>query len=227
MSEIKSVKDADVKGKRVLVRVDFNAPIQDGKVLDDSRIKAAIPTIKFLQEKGAEKIILISHLGRPNGKTVESLKMKPVAENISQNLTSKKSSDLSSAPSYGAASQTFLQQGFVSYQIEENIFLLENLRFAPREEANDDEFAKELAALGDIFVNEAFADSHREHASIVGIPKYLPSFIGLRFEEEIKNLSGALTPPAGSIALIGGAKFETKHEGCRSTDETDHGLCAR
>jgi phosphoglycerate kinase len=180
MQEIKSVADADVKGKRVLVHTDFDVPLQDGTVANDARIRAALPTIELLRKNGAQKIILISKLGRPGGKVVEELRMAPVGKRLAELIDTT------------------------------GIELRENLRFDPREEANDDSFAKELAALGDIFVNEAFADSHRAHASVVGIPKFLPSFAGLRFMEEITRLSDALTPPTGALAIIGGAKFETK-----------------
>jgi len=179
MAEVKSVRDAGVSGKRVLVRVDFNVPIKDGKVLDDLRIRAALPTLELLQKKGAAKIILLAHLGRPDGKAVEGLRMAQVEARVRE-LTA------------------------VPFELHEN------LRFDPREEQNDDAFAKELAGLGDIFINEAFADSHRAHASIVGIPKFLPSLAGLRFEEEVRRLSLALTPPQGALAVIGGVKFETK-----------------
>jgi len=179
MQEIRSVVDADVKGKRVLVRADFNVPLQDGTVIDDLRIRTAIPTLELLNRNGASHIIILSSLGRPGGKVVEELRMAPVEAKLRE-LTN------------------------VPFELHEN------LRFDPREEANDPEFAKELAALGDIFVNEAFPDSHREHASIVGVPKLLPSCAGLRFAQEVEKLSSALTPPQNSIALIGGAKFETK-----------------
>jgi phosphoglycerate kinase len=179
MQEIKSVKDADVSGKRVLVRVDFNVPLQDGAVVDDTRIRVALPTLELLQKNNAGKIILLMHLGRPEGMIVESLKVAPVEARLRE---------LTSVPCE----------------------LRENLRFDPREESNDEGFAKELASLGDIFVNEAFADSHRSHTSIVGIPRFLPSYLGLRFEEEMARLAQALTPPKGSVAIIGGAKFETK-----------------
>jgi phosphoglycerate kinase len=180
MQEIKSVRDADVAGKRVLVHADFDVPVRDGMVVDDFRIRVALPTLSLLRGKGAKQIVLISKLGRPGGKVVEGLRMAPVQKRLSELV------DMTA------------------------IELRENLRFDPREEANDESFAKELAGLGDVFVNEAFADSHRSHASVVGIPKFLPSYAGLRFEEEIQKLSVALTPPKGSIALIGGAKFETK-----------------
>jgi phosphoglycerate kinase len=176
--EVKSVRDADVSGKRVLLRVDFNVPLKDGVVVDDTRIKAALPTINFLLERGV-KIVIITSLGRPEGKVVESLRVAPVAKRLSELVTAE-------------------------------VEIMENLRFNPGEEANDPVFAEQLAKGCDLFVNDAFADSHRAHASIVGIPKFLPSFAGLLMEREIENLSGALVPPPGAIAIIGGAKLETK-----------------
>jgi phosphoglycerate kinase len=180
MQELKSIRDADVRGKRVLVHTDFDVPLQNGAVADDFRIRAALPTLLLLKEKGAQKISIISKLGRPNGVVVEALRMTPVTARLAELI------DMA------------------------DIEVQENLRFDPREEANDESFAKELAALGDIFVNEAFADSHRAHASIVGIPKFLPSYAGLRFMEEVNHITEALTPPQKSLAIIGGAKFETK-----------------
>ncbi len=180
MQEIKFLKDADVKGKRVLLRVDFNEPVKDGVVADDARIKAALPTIAYLREQGAASITLLTHLGRPTS-------------------PQDPSGDL--APIRAALGALIDMQG---------IELHENLRFNPGEESNDPEFAKQLAALGDIYVNDAFAVSHREHASIVSVPKLLPSYAGLLMEREIAGLTPALTPPPGAVAIIGGAKFETK-----------------
>ena len=180
MQEIESVKNADVAGKRVLLHTDFDVPLAAGAVADDARIKAVLPTIVLLREKKAKSIIIISKLGRPGGKEVEGLRLAPVRERLAQLVDTT------------------------------GIELRENLRFDPREEQNDETFARELAALGDVFVNEAFADSHRAHASVVGIPKFLPSYAGLRFIEEIARLSEALTPPQGALAIVGGAKFETK-----------------
>lgn len=179
MPGIKSVSEADVAGKRVLVAVDLNVPVREGKVQGDMRIHAILPTLELLHQKGAAKIILLSHLGRPGGKVVEELRMAPVEARLKE-LTQ------------------------VPCEVHEN------LRFDPREEANDEEFAKELAALGDVYVNEAFSDSHRTHASIVALPKLLPHYVGLRFVDEMRELNAALTPPQGAVALIGGAKFETK-----------------
>lgn len=184
MQGLTSVRDADIAGKRVLIRVDFNVPLDASGpkpvIVDDSRIQAAIPTLTYLHEKGATKIILLTHIGRPEGKEVDSLRVAPIAEHL---------------------------QSLISYP---EVELRENLRFDPREEANDEAFAKELAALGDIYVNEAFPVSHRPGASIVGIPKLLPSYMGLRFEEEVEHISAALTPPQPALAIVGGAKFETK-----------------
>jgi 3-phosphoglycerate kinase len=185
MQEVKSVRDADVKGKRVLIRVDFNVPLDmtrgEPHIADDSRIRATLPTIELLQEHKVAQIILIAHLGRPGGKVVESLRLAPVEKRFRE-LTGN-------AP---------------------NVSFLENVRFDPREEANDEMFAKELAQHGDIFVNEAFADSHRAHASIVGIPKFLPSYAGLHLLEEIEKLSHALAPQKPALAIVGGDKLETK-----------------
>jgi phosphoglycerate kinase len=177
---IPSIKDAEVAGKRVLVHTDFDVPLKDGMVADDTRIKAALPTLNLLSEKNAASIVIISKLGRPGGRAVEALRMAPVRARLAELIDTAR------------------------------IEVKENLRFDPREEKNDDSFAQELAKLGDIFVNEAFADSHRPHASIVGIPNYLPSYAGLHFELEVEKLSESLMPPPHSVAIIGGAKFETK-----------------
>lgn len=182
--KLKNIRDAAVRGKKVLVRVDFNVPLemQSGHttVVEDFRIRAVLPTINFLIEQGAAKISILTHVGRPQGKIVEDLRVAPIAARLQE---------LVNAP-----------------QIE----VLENLRFDPREETNDPVFAQELAALGDVYVNEAFPVSHRPDASIVGVPKLLPSYAGLRFAEEVEKLSVAFMPPPGSVAIIGGTKFETK-----------------
>lgn len=177
--ELRSIRNADVKGKRVLVRVDFNVPLVEGKVRDDARLKAAVPTLEFLHQAGATQILLLTHLGRPGGTVVDGLKVAPVEARLHE-LTQ------------------------VPFEIKEN------LRFDPREEAGDESFAKELAGLGDIFVNDAFAVLHRTAASVTGVPKFLPSYAGLLVEREVAELSKALTPPEGALAILGGAKFETK-----------------
>lgn len=180
MSEVRSVADANVAGKRVLVRVVLNVPLKNGVVTEDTRLKAIVPTIELIKQKGASAVIVMGYVGRPKGTVVEELRVAPIAARLAE-LT-----DMS------------------------GVEVLENLRFDPREEANDAQFAKELAARGDIYVNDAFADSHREYASIVGVPKLLPSYAGLLLEKEIAVLAQALTPPPGSVAIVGGAKFETK-----------------
>lgn len=180
MQEIRSLRDAEVAGKRVLLRVDFNVPMKDGVVEDDMRIRAALPTLKLLIEKGAAKVIILTHLGRPKDASDTSVAIAPVVAHL----------------------KTLIDSPVIEVH--------ENLRFDPREETNDPAFAQELAALGDIYVNDAFSNSHRFHASMVGIPKLLPSFAGLKLLEEMSRLSPALTPPQGSVALVGGAKFETK-----------------
>jgi phosphoglycerate kinase len=176
--QVRTIRDADLSGKRALVRVDFNVPMQGGAVTNDARIAAAVSTIKYLLEHGA-KAVLMTHLGRPEGKVVEGLRTAPLLRKLNE-------------------------------YVQGDIEMLENLRFDAREEANDEGFAKELAARGDLFVNDAFAVSHRAHASTVGVAKFLPSYAGFLMEKEIAELSRALTPPAGSIAIIGGAKLETK-----------------
>lgn len=172
MRSIKQIKN--LKGKRVLVRVDFNVPVKNGKVLDDFRIRKALPTIKYLQQKGAE-VILISHLGKDGTES-----MKPVANCLRK-------------------------------YIKKNIVLLDNIRKFPGETKNDLSFAKKLSKLGDIYVNDAFSVSHRAHASITGLPKYLPSYAGFQLEEEIKNLSKVFKKPKHPfLFVLGGAKFSTK-----------------
>lgn len=173
---MRSVRDADVGGKKVLLRVDFNVPMQGDQVTDDTRITAAVPTIKLLLERGAH-VILLTHLGRPDGKVVEELRTAPLMAKLSE-------------------------------YVQGDIEMLENLRFDPREEANDPAFAKELASKGDIFVNDAFAVSHRAHASTVGITQFLPSYAGLLMEKEVEHLSHALTPPAGAVAIMAVTKID-------------------
>lgn len=198
-----TLRDADVKGKRVLVRVDFNVPQDDsGKITDATRIKETLPTIKYLQEQGA-KIILISHLGRPKGKVNEQLRLNPVAEKLAELLGSPVTKvDDCIGPEVAAAAEK-LQPG--------EVLLLENVRFYPEEEKNDPEFAKKLASIADIFVNDAFAVSHRAHASTAGVAAYLPAVAGFLLEKEIEFLGDALeNPERPFMAVIGGAKVSTK-----------------
>lgn len=198
----KSIKDIELKGKRVFCRVDFNVPMQDGKISDDTRIKAALPTISYLTEQGA-KVILASHLGRPKGQVVEELRLAPVAERLSE-LSGK---DVQKAEeAYGETVQSIIgnmQNG--------EILLLENVRFYPGEEKNDQELAKSFAALADVYVNDAFGAAHRAHASTEGIAHHLPAVAGLLMEKELSVLGKALSNPERPFtAIIGGAKVKDK-----------------
>ncbi|MEE3955014.1 phosphoglycerate kinase [Peribacillus frigoritolerans] len=198
----KSIKDIELMGKRVFCRVDFNVPMQDGKISDDTRIKAALPTISYLTEQGA-KVILASHLGRPKGQVVEELRLAPVAERLSE-LSGK---DVQKAEeAYGETVQSIIdnmQNG--------EILLLENVRFYPGEEKNDQELAKSFAALADVYVNDAFGAAHRAHASTEGIAHHLPAVAGLLMEKELSVLGKALSNPERPFtAIIGGAKVKDK-----------------
>ena len=181
-----------ITDKRILLRVDFDVPIEDGKILDETRIKTSLPSIRFLREKQG-KVILLAHLGRPTGKE-QKFSLKPLLP-LLENLLRQK--------------VNFIED-FEKAQVEA-LNLLENLRFWPGEEANDLNFAKKLAVLGDFYVNDAFAVCHRLHASVVGTPQYLPSFAGKHLEREIKELTKILQEPNRPlVAIIGGAKIETK-----------------
>ncbi|MGC8574940.1 MAG: phosphoglycerate kinase [Caldisericum sp.] len=199
----KTLRDVDVANKRVLVRVDFNVPItKDGKVLDDFRILSVLPTINYLREKNA-KVILMSHLGRPKGRD-ESLKMDPVAKALEE-LAGFKVYKLDDC--IGDEVKKFIDENLKPGEV----VLLENLRFYKGEEDNDPEFAKALASLGDIFVNDAFATAHRVAASTVGITQYLPAVAGILMEKEIATLSKLLESPEHPyIAVLGGAKVSDK-----------------
>ena len=198
----KTIKDFDFKGKRVLVRCDFNVPFEGAKILDDFRIRAALPTLNYLREKKA-KIILISHLGKPEGKIVEELRLDKVAKHL-EKLIGEKVEKLDSILGKEVKERVFsLKDG--------EILMLENIRFDQREEKNDIEFAKELAKLGQFFVNEAFSVSHRAHATVALLPKILPSFIGFLFEKEIGVLENFLKNyKKPLVALIGGKKVKDK-----------------
>ena len=197
-----TVRDADVGGKRVFVRVDFNVPIADGKVQDDSRIRAAIPTIVLLVQAGA-KVILASHLGRPNGKVVDSLRLRPVGQRLTELIRRN-------VPVTGDALGVGTEDALKRMRPGE-IVLLENLRFHPEEEANDRVFAATLASYADIYVNDAFGTAHRAHASTVGIAEHLPAYAGLLMERELTMLSSLLESPARPFAaILGGAKVSDK-----------------
>lgn len=199
-----TVRDIDVSDKRVLVRVDFNVPIdaKTGAISDDSRIRAALPTIKYLIERNA-RVILISHLGRPKGKVVDELRLTPVAQRLSQILGQQVGVAVNCIGSEVEKSVEALRSG--------DVLLLENLRFHSDEETGSADFAKALARLGDVFVNDAFGTSHRAHASIAGIAQFLPAVAGLLLEKEINTLGGILEKPAHPfISLFGGAKVSDK-----------------
>jgi len=199
-----TVRDIEVAGKRVLVRVDFNVPVdvKTGAITDDSRIRASLPTIKYLLERKAS-VILMSHFGRPKGKVVDDMRLAPVAKRLSQILERPvKTTDECIGPEVEKSAKA-LKPG--------DVLLLENLRFHAEEEAGDADFAKALASLGDIYVNDAFGTSHRAHASISGIAKYLPAVAGFLLEKEINTLGGLIEKPAHPFtSLFGGAKVSDK-----------------
>ena len=197
-----TVRDADVAGKRVFVRVDFNVPIADGKVQDDSRIRAAVPTIALLVQAGA-RVILASHLGRPNGKVVDSLRLRPVGQRLAELIRRN-------VPVTGDALGVGTEDALKRMRPGE-IVLLENLRFHPEEEANDPGFAATLASYADVYVNDAFGTAHRAHASTVGIADQLPAYAGLLMERELTMLSKLLEAPERPFAaILGGAKVSDK-----------------
>jgi phosphoglycerate kinase len=197
-----TIRDLDASGKRVFVRVDFNVPLEDGKITDDSRIRAALPTIKALLAQNA-RLVLASHLGRPDGKVQDSLRLRPVAERLSQLLARP-------VPVTGDALGIGTEDAVRRLRPGE-LLLLENLRFHAEEEKNDAEFAKALASYADVYVNDAFGTAHRAHASTVGVAKLLPAYAGLLMEREIVALSNLLEHPARPFAaVIGGAKVSGK-----------------
>ncbi len=202
MNEKKSVRDIDVNGKKVLVRVDFNVPIKDGQVGDDTRIRAALPTIQYLLDHGAA-VILASHLGRPKGGPEEKYSLKPVARRLGDLLgkTVEFSPDATGPVAKAAAND--LKPG--------QVLLLENTRFHPEEEKNNPEMAKELASLADIFVNDAFGSAHRAHASTEGVAHYRPAVSGFLLEKEVKYLGQVVANPERPfVAILGGAKISDK-----------------
>jgi phosphoglycerate kinase len=202
----KTVEDIEVKGKRVLLRVDFNVPISknSGVISDDSRIRASLPTIKYLVDHGA-KVIICSHIGRPGGKVVENLRMAPTAQRLSE---------LMGLPVSTASDCIGPEvQSKVGALKEGGILVLENLRFHPEEGKNDADFARQLANLADIYVNDAFSTAHRHHASIVGVAKYLPAVAGFLMKKELNVMRKLLHNPERPWAcLIGGAKGSDKME---------------
>ncbi len=198
----KTVRDIDLKGKKVLVRVDFNVPIKEGKVTDDTRIRAALPTIEYLLQQGAA-VILFSHLGRPKGGPDPKYSMKPVAEYLGNMVKApvKFAEEAAGAKAEEAAKN--LKAG--------EILVLENTRFFPLEEKNDEALAKQFASLADVYVMDAFGSAHRAHSSTEGVAKYLPAVAGFLMEKEIQYLGSAITDPERPfVAILGGAKISDK-----------------
>lgn len=203
MSNVKTFTDADVEGKNVLCRVDFNVPLADGKVSDDTRIQAALPTIKSLIDRGA-KVILCSHLGRPDGTGYqEEFSLAPVAKHLSEVL----GKPVAFATDTIGESAKKVVEGLSNGEVA----LLENLRFDKREKKNDPEFAKELASLGEVYVNDAFGAAHRAHASTAGVAEYLPAYAGALMTKEVSTLTSMLDAPQHPfVAILGGSKVSDK-----------------
>ena len=199
----KTIKDIDVYDKKVLVRVDFNVPVIDGVITDDNRIVEAMPTIKYLLEKGAS-VILMSHLGRPDGKVVKKYSLSVVAKRLKELLPENKvimAKDVTGKDANEKAKK--LKQG--------EVLLLENLRFDAREEENDKTFCKELASLAEVYVNDAFGTAHRKHASTYGVAKLLPNAIGFLIEKELEIIVGTIeNPKRPFVGILGGAKVKDK-----------------
>jgi len=202
MTGLRTISTLNPRGKRILVRLDLNVPLEDGQIRDDTRIQAVLPTIIALLEGGCKVLILMSHLGRPKGKKDKNLSLYPVAERMTSLLGKK----------------VIMSDDILGMQVlrmvdkasEGTVILLENLRFDKREESNDPSMAKELAALADCYVNDAFGTAHRAHASTVGVTKYLPSYAGFLLEKEVRFLDKVLSHSGELIVVIGGAKVSSK-----------------
>lgn len=203
MSRKRSVADADVAGKRVVVRVDFNVPIADGVVTDDTRIRAALPTLRLLVERGA-RVIAMSHLGRPAGTGFEeAYSLKPVAARLSELLEQPVAYVADICGDEAVAAAQNLKDG--------EVLVVENLRFDKREKKNDPTFAAELARLGEIYVNDAFGAAHRAHASVVGVSDHLPAYAGLLLANEVATITGMIeNPERPFVAVLGGSKVSDK-----------------
>ena len=212
-----TIRDVDVAGKRVLVRVDFNVPIENGRIIDDTRIREAIPTVQDLVERSA-RVILMTHLGRPDGQVDDAYRTTPLANRLADLMGRPvKHVDDCVGPAVEAA---------VKAMRDGDIVMLENVRFHPGETKNDPAFSRQLAALGDLYVNDAFGTAHRAHASTAGIAQYLPALAGLLMEREITTLGRIMTdPPHPLVAIIGGSKISTKIGVLRSLMERVDRLC--
>jgi len=200
---LRSLKDVDVKGKKVLMRVDFNVPMdKEGNIIDDTKMKAALPTIEYVLKNGA-RLILMSHLGRPKGAPEEKYSLKNVARHLEQLLKTRVLMAPDSVGSEVSQVAESLHEG--------EIMVLENVRFHSEEEKNDPEYARQLSALGDVFINDAFGSAHRAHASTAGIAEYLPAYAGFLMENEVNILRQVLEhPEKPRMAILGGAKIADK-----------------
>ena len=198
----RSIEQAEVSGRRVLVRVDFNVPLDDGRVADDTRIRAALPTITYLLDRDA-RVVLVSHLGRPKGKPNPAFRMEPVARRLSELLGRE-------VPALEEVVGPTVEQAVAALSPGDAL-LLENVRFEPGEEQNDPDLATRLARLGDLFVNDAFGAAHRAHASTVGVTELLPAYAGFLLRREVDVLSRLRqTPERPYVAILGGAKVSDK-----------------
>ena len=198
----KTVRDLDLKGKRVLMRVDFNVPMKDGAVSDDKRIRASLPTIEYVLQQGAS-LVLMSHLGRPKGGPAPEFSLKPAAEALSKLI----SLPVHMAPDCVGPEVEALARALIPGEV----LMLENVRFHTQEEKNDPGFAAQLAALGEVYVNDAFGSAHRAHASTEGVARHLPAVSGLLMEQELEHLGKATQdPPHPYVAILGGAKISDK-----------------
>ncbi len=200
--QLNTIKDADLKGKRVVIRVDFNVPVKNGVVTDATRIKAALPTIKYILENGAS-VVVMSHFGRPKGQKNPDFSMAPIAKEFSSLL----GQEVTLAPDVIGPEVEAMVKALKPGQV----LLLENVRFYKEEEANDPEFAKTLASYGDLYCNDAFGTAHRAHASTEGVSHYLPSYAGFLIEKEVKFMAPLLSNPEKPfVAIIGGSKVSSK-----------------
>ncbi|MFU8890553.1 MAG: phosphoglycerate kinase [Anaerosomatales bacterium] len=198
----KTVKDADVRGKRVLVRVDFNVPLSEGAVADDTRVRAALPTLRYLVDHGA-RVIIMSHLGRPKGEPDPQFSLRPVRR-VLQRLLGRNVVFVDDIVGREAREA-------VERMVDGEILMLENVRFHPGEKTNDPGFAAQLAALGDLYVNDAFGAAHRAHASTAGLAGHLPAYAGLLLAREVETLTGMLADPERPfVAILGGSKVSDK-----------------
>jgi len=202
VSRLRTVRDLEVRGRRVLLRVDFNVPLADGTVVDDTRIRAALPTIRFLHDRGAS-VVLCSHLGRPKGKLVAGLSLRPVGARLALLLGAEVEFSEDCVGPKARAAVRGLRPG--------GLLMLENTRFHPEETENNQDFAKQLADLAELYVNDAFGSAHRAHASTEGVAHFLPSAAGLLVEQEVNFLREALNAPERPyVVVLGGAKISDK-----------------